>query len=135
MKERRDFLKGSLAVAGAVMLGNAGQVLAATKFPVNLIFSKDSLGRWSKVAPVHLPKVTLEGRMVKILTPHVMTQRHYIVKHTLLTSEGRFIGDKTFAYTDPAAESSYSLPEGVKGTLWATSFCNIHDFWLTEFTV
>ena len=44
-------------------------------------------------------------------------------------------GEKTFANTDPAAESPYELPEGFKGTLWATSFCSLHDLWLTEFTV
>ena len=35
--------------------------------------------------------------------------------------------------TNLAAGSSYALPEGFMGTLWATSFCNIHDLWLTEF--
>ena len=81
----------------------------------------------------HVPKVTVEGKNVKVVTPHPMTHKHFIVKHTLMTSEGKFIGEKTFENTDPAAESSYELPEGFKGTLWATSFCNMHDFWLTEF--
>lgn len=70
-----------------------------------------------------------------MVTPHRMTEIHFIVKHTLVTPEGKFIGEKTFANTDPAAESSYELPEGFKGTLWATSFCSLHDLWLTEFTV
>ena len=83
----------------------------------------------------HAPKVTVEGGNVKVVTPHPMTQKHFIVKHTLVTPEGKFIGEKTFANTDPSAESSYELPEGFKGTLWATSFCNLHDLWLTEFTI
>jgi len=82
-----------------------------------------------------VPKVTVEGRNVKVVTPHRMTEIHFIVKHTRVTPEGAFIGEKTFANTDPAAESSYELPEGFKGTLWATSFCSLHDLWLTEFTV
>jgi superoxide reductase len=77
----------------------------------------------------------VEGRNVKVVTPHPMTQKHFIVKHTLVTPEGKFIGEKTFENTDPAAESAYEVPEGFKGTLWATSFCNLHDLWLTEFTV
>ena len=64
-----------------------------------------------------------------------MTKEHFVVKHTLVTPEGKFLGEKTFANTDSAAESSYQLAEGFKGTLWATSFCNLHDLWLTEFTV
>jgi len=70
-----------------------------------------------------------------VVTPHPMTQKHFSVKHTLVTAEGKFIGEKTFENTDPAAESSCELPEGFRGTLWATSFCNLHDLWLTEFTV
>jgi superoxide reductase len=64
-----------------------------------------------------------------------MSEKHFIVKHTLITSKGKFIGEKTFTNTDATAESSYELPEGVKGTLLATSFCNLHDLWVTEFKV
>jgi superoxide reductase len=70
-----------------------------------------------------------------VLTPHGMGEKHYIVKHTVLTTDGKLIGEKTFAPTDTAAESSFPIPDGFKGTLWVTSFCNIHDLWLTEFTV
>ncbi len=135
MKGRREFLKGALAVAGAVAVGNARGLEAASTFPVGLIYTKDSLGRWAGKEGAHLPKVTAEGKTVKVVTPHPMTEKHFIVKHTLLTPEGKFIGEKTFANTDSKAESSHNLPEGFKGTLWATSFCNLHDFWLTEFTV
>lgn len=83
----------------------------------------------------HAPKVTVEGRSVKVVTSHAMTEKHYIVRHTLVTPEGKVIGDKTFGNTDPGAESSYQLPEGFKGPLWATSFCNLHDLWVTVITV
>lgn len=135
MKERRDFLKGSLTVLGAAMVGSAVRVEAATKFPPALIYTKDASGRWAGKEGTHAPQVTVQGKNVKIVTPHPMTKEHYIVKHTLVSTAGKLLGEKTFANTDPAAESSYQLPEGFKGSLWATSFCNIHDFWLTEFTV
>ncbi len=135
MKGRREFLKGSLVLAGAAVLGSAVRGQAATTFPANLIYTKEAPGRWAGKQGGHAPIVTVEGRKVKVLTSHPMSQKHYIVKHTLMTPEGKILGEKTFANTDSAAESSYELPEGVGGTLWATSFCNIHDFWLTEFTV
>ncbi len=135
MKGRREFLKGSLVLAGAAVVGSAVRGRAETMFPAGLIYTKEAPGRWEGKQGGHAPKVTVEGRNVKVLTSHPMSQKHYIVKHTLLTPEGKVLGEKTFAYTDSAAESSYELPGGVEGTLWATSFCNLHDFWLTEFTV
>ena len=136
MQGRREFLKGSLVVAGAaVVAGGAVRVQAASSFPVGLIYTKEAPGRWAGKEGAHVPKVTMEERKIKVVTPHPMTEKHFIVKHTLITPEGKVLGEKTFANTDPAAESSYELPQGYKGTLWATSFCNLHDLWLTEFTV
>jgi superoxide reductase len=135
MKGRRDFLKGTLVLAGAVMIGSPGKIEAASTYPVGLIYTREAPGRWAGKEGSHAPKVTIAARVVTIVTPHPMTMKHFIVKHTLLTPEGQFIGEKIFTSFDPAAESSYVLPEGFKGPLWATSFCNIHDLWLTEFQV
>jgi len=135
MKGRREFLRGSLILAGATIVGRDVPVEAMSAFPIGLIYTRETPGRWAGKEGAHVPKVAVEGRKIKVVTPHPMTQKHFIVKHTLLTVEGKFIGEKTFENTDPAAESSYELPEGFKGTLWATSFCNLHDLWLTEFTV
>jgi len=136
MKGRREFLKESLVLAGAAVLGSAVQGLTESTFPTNLIYTKEAPGRWAGKEGSHAPKVTYEGGYFKVLTSHPMSQKHYIVKHTLMTAEGKILGEKTFANTDSAAESSYQRPEGLKGTtLWATSFCNIHDFWVTEFKV
>ena len=135
MNGRRQFLKGSLVIAGAAVVGSAVRVQAANAFPVALIYTKEAPGRWAGKEGAHVPKVTVEGRKIKVVTPHPMTEKHFIVKHTLVSPEGKFIGEKTFANTDPKAESVYELPEGFKGTLWATSFCNLHDLWLAEFTV
>lgn len=136
MKGRRDFLKGSLVLAGAAAVaGGAARVQAASTFPVGLIYTKEAPWRWAGKEGAHAPKPTMEGRKIKVVTLHPMTEKHFIVKHTLVTLEGKVIGEKTFANTNPAAESSYDLPEGFRGTLRATSFCNLHDLWLTEFTV
>lgn len=135
MKGRRELLKGSLVFAGAAIVGSSVPVQAVSAFPVALIYTKEAPGRWAGKEGAHAPKVTGEGRNVRVVTPHPMTQKHFIVKHTLVTPEGKFIGEKTFESTDSSAESSYVLPEGFKGTLWATSFCNLHDLWLTEFMV
>jgi superoxide reductase len=136
VKGRREFLKGSLVLAGAAAVaGGALRVQAASTFPAGLIYTREAPGRWTGKEGAHAPTVTVEERKIKVVTPHPMTEKHFIVKHTLITPDGKVIGEKTFANTEPAAESSYELPAGFKGTLWATSFCNLHDLWLTEFTV
>jgi len=135
MSRRRDFLKGSMVLTGAAVMGNAAFAQGASKFPAGLVYTKDAPGRWAGREGSHAPKVTMEGATIKITTAHTMSQKHYIVKHTLLTPEGKFLGEKTFAPTDSAAESTYTLQDGFKGTVWAASFCNIHDLWVTEFTV
>jgi superoxide reductase len=135
MKGRREFLKGSLVFAGAAIMGSAVPVQGASTFPLALIYTKEAPGRWAGKEGSHAPRMTVEGRNVRVVTAHPMTQKHFIVKHTLVTAEGKFIGEKTFENTDPAAESSFEVPEGFRGTLWATSFCNLHDLWLTEFTI
>jgi superoxide reductase len=136
MGNRRDFIKGSLVLAGAVAVaGIPARAKAGAALPAGLVYTKEVPGRWAGKEGLHAPKVTVAGGKVAILTPHPMSAQHFIVKHTLLTSEGKFLGEKTFAPTDAAAESSYDLPADFKGTLWATSFCNLHDLWLTEVTV
>jgi superoxide reductase len=135
MKARREFLKRSLAVSGAAITGTAALAQAAEKFPAGLIYTKDAPGHWKGKEGLHVPQVMVHEKMIMITTPHPMTEKHFIVKHTLLTSKGVLIGEKTFSNTDAKAESSFDLPEGTKGVLWATSFCNLHDLWLTEFKI
>jgi len=135
MSRRRDFLKGSMALTGAAVLSGDAFAQGASKFPAGLIYTKDAPGRWAGREGSHAPKVTMDGTVLKITNAHTMSEKHYIVKHTLLTPEGKFLGEKTFAPTDSAPESSYTLPDGFKGTVWAASFCNIHDLWVTEFKI
>ena len=135
MSSRRDFLKGTLALAGAVAASRVAGAQAGTVFPPGLIYTAAAPGRWAGKEGSHAPKVTVEGRKVTILTPHSMSEPHFIVKHTLITADGRFLGEKTFTAASPKAESSYEVPADVTGALWATSFCNLHDLWLSEFTL
>lgn len=44
MNGRREFLKGSLVVAGATAVGTAMQVQAASTFPIGLIYTKEAPG-------------------------------------------------------------------------------------------
>ena len=135
MGSRRSFLKGSLVLAGTVAAGHVAEAQAGTALPPALVYTKDAPGRWAGKEGLHVPKVAVEGGKVTIVTPHPMTAQHFIVKHTLITPAGKLVGEKTFASTDAKAESAYDLPAGFTGTLWATSFCNLHDLWLTEVTV
>ena len=133
MSDRRNFLKVSM-VAAAAMAG--GRVFAAPgkgndQLPENIIYSEDSLGRFAKKAGSHMPIVTIDGQTVSIKTDHGMSEIHYIVRHTLVAENGEVLGAKTFYPTDEEAVSSFEI-EGDHTKLYATSFCNKHDMWITE---
>ncbi len=138
MNNRRNFLKKSLVAASGVLV--AGPLLAnakkmkSHKFP-GVIYTEKDQGMWVGKAEIHVPKVTMKSGKVTLFTNHPMTEPHYIVKHTLVNELGIVMGSKTFMPTDPKAISTYTLPPGFYGKLYATSFCNRHDFWLKEFTI
>ncbi len=134
MNGRRDFMKKALVAGGAAVVAGAGRLGAATKFPPGIVYTQDAPGRWKGREGAHVPKVTITGGTLKMVNTHPVTPQHYIVKHTLLTPEGTVLGEKTFSSSD-TPESTHTLPAGFKGTVWATCFCNIHDFWLAEVTV
>jgi superoxide reductase len=134
--ERREFLQTSLLAAGAAVLARPTRLpAAAALFPAGVIYTSDNPGKWAGKEGGHAPKVTVEGNKVAIVTPHPMTEKHFIVRHTLVTADGKVLGEKTFVPTDGKAASSFELPAGQSGKFYATSFCNLHDFWLTEFTI
>jgi len=135
MGSRRDFIKGTLVLAGAAAVGRAREVRAAESCPAGLIYTLTAPGRWAGKEALHAPQVTVDGAKVTIVTPHPMSPAHYIVKHTLLDATGKVLGEKTFANTDTEAKSVYQLPDGVRGDLCAASFCNLHDLWIAQFTV
>jgi len=135
MTDRRDFLKTSAAAATILALGTAGTSVAADR-PVysGIVYTSENPGQWAKKVASHAPQVTVDGDRVTIVTRHPMSATHYIVRHTLVLADGTVVGGTTFSPTDKP-ESSYTLPAGYKGRVYATSFCNKHDFWLTETAV
>ncbi|RLD89274.1 MAG: desulfoferrodoxin [Bacteroidetes bacterium] len=138
MKNRRHFIKTGLAATfgvavAAPLLGQNHKSLTKLDFP-GLIYTRENQGMWKNKAESHLPQIKIDGGKITLTTNHGMSETHYIVRHTLVDSNGKVIGTKTFYPTDEPV-STYTLPEGYKGTLYATSFCNKHDFWVNEFKV
>jgi len=130
MKDRRDFLKASLAAAAGLAVVRVATARAGD-FPPGLIYTAAVPGRWAGKEGFHAPKVKIEGNLVTVTTDHPMSAPHYIVRHTLVAADGTVLGDKTFKPTDEKPISVYELAAGQKPR-YATSFCNQHDFWVTE---
>ncbi|MBU0480455.1 MAG: twin-arginine translocation signal domain-containing protein [Proteobacteria bacterium] len=136
MKDRRDFLKATAAVTAGIVTSRVVPALAygGSSFPAGVVYTKDNPGKWAGKVGSHAPVVTINGRKVTIETKHPMSEAHFIVRHTLVSSTGEVLGDATFTGTDKKALSEYEVPAG-HSDLYATSFCNQHDFWVTEFVI
>ena len=136
MTDRRDFIKTALGVASGVALGQAPAAFAKpASWLSGVIYTAEAPGQWEGKAGSHAPKVSVQGKKVTITTKHIMTEKHYIVRHTLVSMDGKVLGAKTFSPADEDAVSTFDLPEGSGSKFHATSFCNKHDLWATEFTV
>jgi superoxide reductase len=136
MNERRDFLKASLLLAAGVAAGSASKaVAAASPFPPGIIYTADAPGQWEAKVGSHAPVVARQKNTITVTTKHPMSEVHFIVRHTLVAEDGTVIGAMTFTPDDKEAISTYELPAGVGSKVYATSFCNLHDFWLTEFAL
>ena len=133
MYDRRDFFKTTTAAASILVAGAALPACAAKEVMnyTNIIYTSDNPGKWENKVGSHAPQVTVNGGAVTIATKHPMSNEHFIVRHTLILEDGTFLGGTTFTPSDKP-ESRYELPAGYKGKIVATSFCNKHDFWLTE---
>lgn len=135
MSNRRSFIKGALSVAAVASTASVTRSMALSAPPVamaGIIYTKENPGMWAKKVGGHLPSIDLDGSKVTIATDHGMSVKHFIVRHTLVDANGKTLGAKTFTPDDEKPISTYTLPEGYKGKLYATSFCNKHDFWLAE---
>ena len=133
MKERRSFLKASLFLAGAAAFARPGRAAAKSAMPVGVVYTEADQGKWEGKAGSHAPKVSVEELKVGIVTKHPMSEKHFIVRHTLVAADGTVIGAKTFFPADAEASSSFEAPAA--GTYYATSFCNLHDLWVTVITI
>ena len=135
MSDRRDFIKGSLVAGSALLLGGVTTASASTATYTNIVYTAANPGKWAKKVGGHLPSITVEGSKVTVFTKHGMSEKHFIVRHTLVLEDGTVVGAKVFSPKDKEAKSSYELPARYKGKVFATSFCNLHDFWVNEATV
>jgi superoxide reductase len=135
MSKRRDFIKTSVAVAAGAMVTKLSLVSASeSSFAPGLVYTEDNPGKWAKKVESHLPTVKVDGSKITITTDHGMSEKHYIVRHTLVSGEGKVLGARTFSVGDEEAVSIYKV-EGKHPVLYATSFCNKHDLWVKEFSI
>ncbi len=134
MNNRRNFLKTSLVVATGVAVAKSVPAFAKQGFASGIVYTKENPGKWAKKVGSHLPVVTLNGGKVTVETMHGMSDKHYIVRHTIVSADGEVLGENTFSPTDKKAISVFEV-KGNHSQLYATSFCNKHDFWLAEFSV
>ena len=131
---RRDFAKTALfGVAAAAALPVAAQAAGADGSE-NLIFTHDDPGHWAGKEATHTPMTTVSGGTLTVVTPHPMSEAHFIVSHSVVLEGGKYLGRTVFT---PASkpESTYTLPAGYKGKVTVTSTCNLHDFWVATLTV
>ena len=136
MNERRDFLKASLLLTAGIAAGSASKAFAAASpFPPGIIYTAAAPGQWKAKVGSHAPVVSRQGNSITVTTKHPMSEVHFIVRHTLVAEDGPLIGAMTFAPDDKEPVSTYELPAGAGSKVYATSFCNLHDFWLTEFAL
>jgi len=135
MQDRRDFLKTTAVAASMMAMSSISKAYAKelTEY-TNIIYSKNNPGRWADKVGSHAPEVKVTGEKVMVVTKHPMSAEHFIVRHSLVLEDGTYVGGTPFTPADKP-ESSYNLPAGYKGKFYVTSFCNQHDFWLTETTV
>jgi superoxide reductase len=132
--QRRNF--GARALGAGALLASlplAAQADAAGQWH-NVIFTKDDTGHWTGMESLHVPELTLTGQTLTVRTPHPMSTAHYIVSHTVVLADGKFLDRKTFTPADEPV-STHTLPDGYKGDVLVTSTCNLHDFWLETLTV
>jgi superoxide reductase len=127
------FLGGAIGAVSATVLTEAKNTHASTQQSVGILYTTENPGKWKGKAGSHAPLISVEGRKVTVTTPHPMSQDHYIVRHTLVLKDGTVAGEQTFfPAKDTKAVSTFELPEGYKSSFYATSFCNLHDLWVTE---
>jgi superoxide reductase len=152
MSERREFLKLLAATpAGAALIplfAETGKgTLAADvecaagvmgKLPENIIYSKEHPGVWKGKEGSHIPSVAAEKSgdklVVKLENKHGMSEKHYIVRHTVVAECGMVLGAKTFLWTDqPVSTHEIKLPaDGKTQHVFVLSYCNLHDLWLAH---
>ncbi len=127
--KRRDLMIAALTGTAATATLPIPAEGAAPDTWTNVLFTEGNLGHWKGMEGHHVPVVQISGEKISIRTPHGMSEAHFIVSHTVILADGRFIGRKTFSWKDQPV-SEHSLPTGYKGSVTVTSTCNLHDIWI-----
>ncbi len=138
--ERRDFIRLSVASAGAAVIAPASGLAEAGK-PVppgaDIYYTKEATGRWAGKEATHLPIIEIskagDETSIKIVTPHEMKgYEHYIVKHILLDKDYKFLNEHMFDPTKDTMAVSTFILKNHTGTIYALSLCNKHDLWVNN---
>lgn len=122
------------ASPGSMGQGAMGMGAMGMDAELNIVFTEANPGHWQSVTQLHVPNVSVSGDQLSIVTPHPMSEAHYIVSHSVVLENGRFLGRETFSWQDQPA-STHTLPAGYSGRVTVTSTCNLHDFWVKTITV
>ncbi len=130
--QRRHLAQSAVLAAAAAIIPAAAQ--ADTGAQENVVFTADDPGHWAGVEKLHVPIVTSSAGVLTVKTPHPMSEPHFIVSHTVVLADGKFLDRKTFTYRDQPV-STHSLPAGYTGPVTVTSTCNLHDFWVKTVSV
>lgn len=96
-----------------------------------IVYNANEQGIWEGKTGSHSPVITVTGRKIEVETKHGMEEKHFIVRHTVVLKDGTLLGGRTFTAADKPL-SDYELPEGYTGSITATSYCNMHDLWISS---
>jgi desulfoferrodoxin (superoxide reductase-like protein) len=78
-------------------MGNITNAQASpSRYHKGIIYTATHPDMWKKKVKSHAPVVEVKDGKATITTNHVMTEKHFIVRHILVTTEGKVLGDKTF---------------------------------------
>ena len=130
---RRHFISTATLGTAALALGSQAAQAGEENYQ-NVVFDAQNPGHWKAVESLHVPDTEVKDGKLHIHTPHPMSEAHYIVSHTVVLKDGKFLDRKTFNWKDRPA-SVHTLPEGYKELVKVTSTCNLHDFWVKEINV
>jgi len=138
---RRNFIYLGAAASGLSLI--TSPLIIAAEVPKlvgagGLFYTKEAPGRWKGKEGGHLPQMAIEKidnkLKVTVTTEHVMKfHEHHIVKHQLLSQNFEYLDEKMF--TDPEKDqdptSTHELVDYKGEVIYALSFCNKHDTWLS----
>ena len=140
--KRSQFMTLGLAGLSGVIFAPK-QVIAQTRDPKagGLYYTAESPGRWSEKVTSHVPHISVlrsSGGAVNIQVETSHSQdgyAHYIIKHQLLDSDFNYITEALFDPTTGNVPKSEFTLDNYRGTLYALSYCNLHDVWLDSVEV